>query len=243
MLLREIQTRFGSQKLGYFWAVLDPMATIIIFALIKEIVNPHGMVGIDYPVFLASGYIGFFMFKNIVLRSFDVYDANKGLFIYKQVKPFDAIVTRVLLEFSLTIVIIILFLFIGWYLNFEIVPKNTLYVILGYMWLVLFSFSISILFSLLGFFYENFKKIMRLIFLPLYFLSAVLYTLDSIPSVARKVLLLNPLVHFMEMIHGNYFYGLDTKYVNYIYMLLWTLIPLFLGLWLYNKSEKKIIMS
>lgn len=78
---------------------------------------------------------------------------------------------------------------------------------------------------------------------PLLFASAVFYTVDSLPTYLREIILYNPLVHFMEMLHGNYFHVLDTRYVDYMYMTYWTVIPLFLGLYLYTKSEKNIIAS
>ena len=242
LLLREIQTRFGSQKLGYLWAVVEPMSTIIIFALIKELLHPNAMPGIDYPVFLASGFVAYFMFKNIVTRSMSSFSANKGLFIYKQVKPFDTVISRALLEFFLTVIIVILFLFIGWYLGFDVVPKNPLMVMLAYIWFAFFGVSLGVLFAVLGFFFENFPKIINLLFLPLFFMSALFYTLDALPPIVKNILLFNPIVHFEEMIHSNYFEGLN-KYYNFSYMALWTFIPLFLGLWLYKKSERRIIMS
>jgi capsular polysaccharide transport system permease protein len=219
------------------------MAVIVVFALIKEMLHPNSLPGISYPVFLASGFIAYNMFKNIVLRSMDAFSGNKGLFIYKQVKPFDTLISRAILEVALTGVIILLFLFIGWYLGLNIECKDILMVIVGYLWMALFGLSLGILFGVLAFFYENFKKIINLLFLPLFFLSALFYTLDQLPPIARKILIFNPIVHFEEFIHGSYFYGMDYKYVNFLYMLFWTLIPAFLGLYLYKKSERKIIMS
>ena len=83
MLLIEIQTRFGSQKLGYLWVVVEPMATIIVFVIIKELLHPNAMPGIDYSVFLASGFVAYFMFKNFVVKSMSSFSANKWLFVYK----------------------------------------------------------------------------------------------------------------------------------------------------------------
>ncbi|MEA2091568.1 MAG: hypothetical protein U9O83_04275, partial [Campylobacterota bacterium] len=77
----------------------------------------------------------------------------------------------------------------------------------------------------------------------LLFVSTLMYTVDSLPPVLREIILYNPLVHFIEMIHGNYFAVLDTKYVDYEYMFYWTFVPLFLGLYFYARSEKKIISS
>ena len=57
------------------------------------------------------------------------------------------------------------------------------------------------------------------------------------------MLLYNPLVHFMEMIHGNFLYDYDDRYVDYSYMALWTLPTLFVAIWLYILLERKIISA
>jgi len=243
LLLREIQTRFGTKKLGYLWAVLDPISTILVFSIIKELLHSKAMQGISYPVFLTSSLIAYYMFKNIATKSMSAFEANKGLFVYKQVKPFDTLVSRYILEIFISGVVFTILLFIGWYIGLDVECKNILGVILAYIWISIFGFSLGIFFAVVGFFYENFKKIISMLFLPLFFLSALFYTIDSLPPIVREILLYNPLVHFMEMIHGNYFYPLNTNYVDYGYMLLWTLLPLYFGLWLYRKSYRKIIMS
>ena len=47
----------------------------------------------------------------------------------------------------------------------------------------------------------------------------------------------------MELIHGSYFSALHTEYVDYTYMLFWTLVPMFAGLYLYRRAEEGIIAS
>ena len=219
------------------------MAMIIVFSVIKELLGRKIANDIDYPVFLATSFIAYNMFKAIALKSMDAFNANKGLFVYKQVKPIDTIISRSLIEILISGVITLIFLFIGWFMGFNIECKNILGVLLGYIWIALFGISLGIFFAVIGFFYENFKNIIKLMFLPLFFLSGLFYTLDSLPKIARDILIYNPVINFMEMIHGNYFYPLNTDYVNYTYMLFWTLIPMFFGLWLYKNSEKKIVMS
>jgi len=241
LLLREITTRFGSQKLGYFWAVLEPMAMIIVFAVI------HSRMGTKTPydmaVFLAVSFVSYNMFKSIVLRNLNSFTANKGLFVYKQVKPFDTLVSRTILEINVQIFVAIVLIIIGWFLQLDMRVKDLLNVILGMAWFALFGFSLSVLFAVLSYFFENFDKIARLVFLPLFFVSGLFYTAESLPPKIRDILIWNPVFQFEEMIHGFYFYSLDDRYVNYDYLLMWTLIPLFFGLWLYRKTERKIIMS
>lgn len=243
LFLREIQTRFGTRKMGYFWAIVEPSAQIGVFLVVKLLLFSSSMPGVDFAVFLTSGFLTYNLFKNILSNSMGAFEANQALFLYAQVKPIHTICARVLVEFLIFIFVSTLFLFLGWYFNLNIVPQNLLLIILSILWLVIFAFSLGLLFAIIGRFYETFKTIINLMFSPLMFLSAIFYSVEHLPSSAREFVLYNPLVHFIELIHGNYIYALDTKYVDYTYISLWTIIPLFLGLYFYGKTERKIQAS
>ncbi|RLA80224.1 MAG: hypothetical protein DRG78_11380 [Epsilonproteobacteria bacterium] len=243
LFLREIQTRFASQKLGYFWAIFDAMLMVLVFAGLKSAMSKGSMPGLDFPVFLATGFLAFFLWKSIVSKSTAAFSANAALFNYVQVKPIDTIITRFLVEVLVSTMATLVFLGIGLYFDFDVSVKNFNMVILAVAWLSLFGFSLGLLSAVIGTFYETYTKILNVIMTPLLFVSALMYTVDSLPPILRELILYNPLVHFIEMIHGNYFTVLDTKYVDYMYMFYWTFIPLFLGLYFYTRAEKKIISS
>ena len=240
LFLREIQTRFGTKKMGYFWAVVEPSAQIAVFLIIKVFFFNRSMAGVDFTVFLASGFIAYNLFKNIVTQSMGAFESNKALFLYAQVKPIHTIFSRVLVEFLVFIFVSLFFLTIGWYFHSEIIPFDLLDVILAVIFFMVFAFSLGLLFAVIGSFYETFKKIINLIFTPMLFLSALFYSVDQLPPSAREYVLYNPIVHFIELIHGSYIEVLHTDYVDFEYMFLWTIIPLFLGLYFYIKAERKI---
>jgi len=243
LFLREIQTRFGTKKLGYLWGIIDPMTQIIMFSLVKTALHDRGMSGIDYPVFLATGFLTYNFFKALMNGSMSAFDANRALFSYRQVKPIDAIVSRFFVEFLVLFASITVFISFGLFFGLNISVKDFNMVILAVAWLGIFGIGIGILFAVITNFYETFGKIISFISLPLFFLSGLLYTVDSLPPIAREIILYNPIVHFIEMIHGNYFSVLNTDYVDYEYMIFWTIVPLFIGLFFYLKAEKKIIAS
>lgn len=243
LFLREIQTRFGTRKMGYFWAIIEPSAQIAVFLVMKVFLFNSSMGGIDFSVFLASGFIAYNLFKNILMNSMGAFESNQALFLYAQVKPIHTIFARVLVEFLIFVFISSFFLCIGWYFHSDIMPKDLLAVIFAILWFMIFAFSLGLLFAVIGTFYETFRKIINLIFTPMIFLSALFYTVDSLPPIAREYLLYNPIVHFIELVHGSYLYGLDIYYVDFNYMFLWTVIPLFLGLYFYIKTERKIQAS
>lgn len=243
LFLREIQTRFGSKKLGYFWAIFDAMIMVLIFAGLKSAISENALPGLDFPVFLASGFLAFFLWKNIVNKSLGAFSSNAALFNYVQVKPIDTIITRFLIEILVSSMATLVFLFIGLYIGLDVSIKNFNMVIFAVVWFALFGFSIGLFSAVVGTFYETYTKIIQVLMTPLLFISALMYTVDSLPPLLREIILYNPLVHFIEMIHGNYFHSLNTQYVDYEYMFYWTFIPLFLGLYFYTKAEKKIISS
>lgn len=243
LFLREMQTRFGSQKLGYLWVFIDSIAQIVVLAGIKAILFDRSMPGVDFAVFLAIGILAFNMFKSIVFRSMDAFSANKALFVYKQVKPIDVLVTRALVEFLIYICALSVLFMIGWYFNFDVSIQNIALFVGAYLWITIFGLSLGITFAILSEFFENLKKIVKLIFLPLFFISGIFFSVESLPVALREWLLYNPVLHFMELIHGSYFSVLDTNYVDYQYMFFWTVFPLFIGLFLYQRTHKVILTS
>lgn len=242
LFLREIQTRFGTKKLGYFWAVIDPMVKVIIFSLMY-IATGAKIHGLDFPVFLATSFLTYNFFSAVMLNSMSAFDSNRALFNYRQVKPIDTIFSRFFIEFLVMSATIIVFVCFGLYFDLNMDVKNFNLVILAILWFGLFGLSLGILFAVINTFYETFGKIISFTSMPLFLLSALMYSVDSLPPIAREIILYNPIVHFIEMIHGNYFSVLNTDYVDYEYMMFWTIIPLFLGLLFYIKAEKKIIAS
>jgi capsular polysaccharide transport system permease protein len=241
LMLREIQIRFESEKLGYFWALVEPVIMIIVFGLIHAQMKSKTPYNIQ--VFLGISFSTYNIFKNIVLFNLNTFKANKGLYIYKQIKPIDTLISKSIVEFALNLIVIVLLILIAISLNIEIKIKDLLTVILAIIWFSFFGFSLAVLFSVLSYFFENFPRIVRVMFLPMFFISGLFFTADSLPSKIRDILLYNPVFQFEELIHGYFFYALSDKYVNYLYLIFWTILPFFIGLWLYKKTERKIIMS
>jgi len=247
LFLRELEMRFSSGRSGLFWTFFEPFFQTFIFITIRvAIIESKGgsayATNFDYAVFMASGFVAFNMFRHILSSSSGAFIANRGLFNYKQVKPIDTIIARILVELFLTSIILVIFLLIGFFFQYDnFIPQNILMVALGYLWLMLFSFSVGLVVAVGNSFFISVGKFIGVISFGLMIFSAVFYPLISLPPAAQELLLYNPLVHFMEMIHGYWIDALDDRFVDYRYMLLWTVTPLFIGFWLYHRLERRII--
>ena len=241
LFLRELSMRFSSGRMGMFWTFFEPFFQILIFVLIKLMLFGSGESSYDFAVFLALNFTAFNMFKNIVIKSIASFKANKALFIYKQVKPIDTIIARSMVEVFITSIIMTIFLFLGFYFNFDMNVKDLSMVTLGFISLIVFSFSLGVFLAVLNVFIDSIGKLINFFMTALMFGSAVFYSIEILPVDLQKIMMYNPLANFMEMIHGFYFYALDDSFVSYSYMFLWTLSLLYIGLWLYVKLEKRII--
>jgi len=245
LFLRELDMRLTQGKSGLVWTFLSPFLQIMIFVSLHVLIKEYKgnvVTSFSYTAFMASGFIGFNLFRSILTQSMGAFTANRALFSYKQVKPIDTVIARIVVEIFLMSCIIIIFLMIGFFSQIDnFLPENTLMVCLGFIWIIVFSFGIGLLVGIGNFFYMSIGKVISVISFMLLILSAVFFPLVSIPQQAQDILLYNPLVHFMEMIHGFYVQGLSDEYVDYTYMLYWTVIPIVLSLWLYIKLEKRII--
>lgn len=242
LFLREIQTRFGSRKMGYFWAIVEPSVQILIFSFIHSAIGTNN-TGFDIAVFIAVGFLTYNLFKNVMTSCMNSFDANKALFNYRQVRPIHAIFSRILVEILIFTFVSSVFLFIGWYLEFDYSVKDLLFVMLLIIWFLIFGASLGLLFATIVSFYETFQKIVNLSMMPLLFISGLFYSLKDIPEELRNILLYNPILHFIEAIHGHYINVLDDRYVDYTYMICWTLLPMFFSLYIYLKAERKIITT
>ena len=242
LFLRELNSKMSVGRLGLFWIFFEPFAQVSLFILIRVAIIGRGEgSNFDYATFMAAGFIAFNMFRHTLSDAIGTFKVNKPLFSYKQVKPIDTILSRTLVQMFITGIIVIIFVFIGFIFEYDIRPENLLMVAIGYLWLALFSFAIGLVVAVGSTFYVSIGKFVKVLSFGLLIFSGVFYPLISLPAEAQDVLLYNPLVHFMEMIHGYYIFQLDDRFVDYKYMALWTITPLFVGTWLYIKLEKKII--
>ena len=243
LFLLEVQVRFGSKRLGYLWGLIDPMGKVLMFALIKILLGIT-IAGLDFPVFLAVSFFWYEFLRRFVMSSMKIFESNKTLYNYKMVFPIDVLIASWLIEFVNTLISFLVFLAGLYYFGQDISIQNFALLSLSILWFSLFIFAIGLFSAVINTFYYNYQKFITFLFTPLMFTSALFYALSTIPALAHNAipyLLYNPIVHFMELIHANYFEVLTTEYVDYSYMVFWTITPLFLGIFLYKKSEKKIV--
>lgn len=243
LLIRELKTRFGSYRLGYAWALLDPLLMIGLFSVVFGMRSQSGFGGVPAQVFISASYLPFLFFRNVVGKLQSAVSANMGLFCYRQVTPFATFIARFLLEVIVGLVVgIILVLGLLWF-GFDAIPADPLQVILGYQLLMVFSFALGIVFCVVGSLVQEASKFLALLMMPLMFISCVMYPLASIPQQYQHWFLWNPLVHAVELIRCGWLAGYSSPDVSWTYFAAVTLVLLTFAMSCYRLTHRRLIAS
>ncbi|MEB5750846.1 ABC transporter permease [Leclercia adecarboxylata] len=243
LLIRELKTRFGSYRLGYAWALLDPLLMISLFSVVFGMRSQSGFGGVPVQVFITAGYLPFMFFNKVVIQLKSAVSANMGLFCYRQVTPFATFIARFMLEAIIGMVVGgILVLGLLWF-GFDAIPDDPLEMFLGYILLMIFSFSLGIIFCVIGTLIPEADKFLSLLMMPLMFISCVMYPLATIPSQFQHFFLWNPLVHALELIRCGWIAGYTSPNASWAYLFGATLILLTFALSCYRLSHRRLIAS
>ena len=243
LFLREIRTRFGKFRLGYFWAILEPSAHLLVLLGIFGFIMHRTMPDISFPVFLLNGIIPYFIFSNITNRSVGAIEANQGLFNYRPVKPIDTIIARAMLETLIYAAVYILLMLVVWMAGEYFSIINLLQLAVSWGLLIIFSCGIGLIFMVVGRTFAETQKFLPILLKPLYFISCIMFPLHSIPKDYWPYLLWNPLVHAFELSREAVMPGYVSEGVSLSYLALCALITVFIGLSLYRIREEAMLTS
>lgn len=243
LILRELKTRFGKNPtLGYIWVILEPMVHVLFMLIIFTMIRDKVLPQVPFSLFLISGMVPFFMFRNIVNFMMSGIDANKSLFAYKPVRPIHVFLARALLEGILYFIIFcILMITTGFFINHNIIPFSIVYTLLIFIWLIIIAFALGLFLAILLHGKDTIKNLVNYLFNLLYFGSGVILPVWILPNNAIDILAYNPILHIIELFKENYFetYPIVAQ-INIEYPLLCTLVLLFFSLGMYYKKRVEL---
>lgn len=242
---RELQTRFGGYRLGYFWALIEPLSHIIMLsALFSLIRSDNEIYRAPFPVFFALGILSFFIFQKIAVNGQNSIRVNLGLFCYRQVKPFDSIVVRAFIDFCVYLLaILFLALLGGWFFEYQVMPVDPLKSLLVLMLLFTLGLGVSFFTAVIAVLYEEWSQFIGIALRPMYFISGIFFPLAALPERLHVYLLWNPILHGVEALRGAWIVGYPAEKVSILYLAAWSLIILFLGMSYYRSNRVNVLMS
>ena len=179
LTVRELKTRFGRYRLGLVWALLEPVAQILVFMGLFYFTGRSSVGGLELPLFLATGIAPFLYFRKVISQLMGAVAGNRNLLIYRQVRIFDTFLTRFALEAVISFLVLLVIIAGAWWIGFEVEVINTLRFLLVYALLSLFAFGLGLVFCVLNTLYPEPGKLLPFVLRPLMFISGTFFPLMS----------------------------------------------------------------
>lgn len=243
IFIRELRTRFGRYRLGYLWAVLEPISLIVILSSVRLLFGDNQIAGLPFPVFFASGITAYLLFNHIVSSSLYAVESNQGLFNYQRVKPFDVFIARALLELLIAVSTALVILPALHLLGFRFTYNDTLLLLATGACLFAFSFGIGLVVGIVGPLWRESQKIIPVLIRPFFFISGIFFAAGDVPPHLRDLALLNPLLQATELLRSALFVEYTSAEGSLFALFCWALASLFVGLLVYRIAGKSLITS
>jgi len=230
LTLRETRSRYGNSKLGFFWALFEPAAHIVVFIAIFSSLGRAIPVGDSMALFMLTGIVPWLLYSNIVSKVMAGLSANQSLLGYPQVMPMDITISRVILEFSSLFIVMLFFIGLAIYTGVSVKIDNFIEVMNATGLFVLLGTGVGLINSAIVQSTPSYSNIYSAISRPLYFMSGIFFTADFLSPEIFSFLQYNPLLHLMEWFRSGFYTSFDSTLYDRSYAISFSLNVFAIGL-------------
>jgi len=241
LILREMSTTYGRSPGGYLWAVLEPVAGIMLLTAIFSIGFRAPPIGTNFALFYATGLVPFVAYLNVSAKVSQSINYSRQLLAYPSITYVDALLARFLLN-GLTSVLIGYVVFSGILLLFE--TRSTLEldrVAQAYAMAGALALGIGSINSVLMAMFPIWQQIWSILNRPLFIISGVFFLFETVPQPYRDYLWYNPLIHVTGSMRSAFYGGYEATYVSPLYVFGLSLVLFVLGLVFLRRYHRDII--
>lgn len=199
---REIAARYRGSALGLAWSVLTPLLMLLVYTIVfsqlfQTRFGGQASSSTSFAIMLFAGLICFGIFSETVADAPKLVVGNPN-YVSKVVFPLEVLsfasVGKNLFNALMSLIILLVF-----QLLFE--QRLALSIVwLPLVWLPFLAFCLafSLLLAAASVFVRDIGQVTSVVTNMLFYLSAVFYPVEALPESWRSVLLLNPLVTFID---------------------------------------------
>ncbi len=240
IFIREIKSKFDD-KLGLVWAFLNPLMFVFVLSYGRELLWGPYTHSMPTFMFMLYGMLFIQLFTSTLKSTSSAISRNRALFAFRQVQPISAIIASALLELLVKIVVILLLMLIILFLRLEYQLSNVLLIFayLGQTWFI--AISLGLVLGVSREFVKEIKRAQELLVRPLFFISAVFFSLQDIPTEFWNYLDWNPILHAIELSRSAAYSNYPVLGVSSVYLISFTIITALFSLIVYKLSWKRML--
>lgn len=195
LVKRDFKQKYKRTVLGMAWSILSPLLTLFVMSLVFSQFFGHSME--HYTIYLFCGNLVFSYFRESTTGGMNALMSNASIFTKVNVPKYMFLLSKnvsALINFGLTLCVFFLFALID-RVQFGLHFLALLYPICC---LVVFNIGMGLILSALFVFFRDTSYLYDVFTMLLMYMSAIFYTVDTLPSFMQGLLLGNPIYCYIK---------------------------------------------
>lgn len=229
LTMRETRTRFGTQRLGYLWAIVEPLMWISTFFVIFYVAKRPIAGGMDLTTFIMTGFGPYLIFMHTTSNCANAVAGNLNLLYYPQVQPMDIIFARTGMEIVTGMMVFAIIMGAHTMVTGGFPVGSYMMTLVGLVMAGLLGMSLGLVFCMIRLIWPTFDRIRSTLMRPMFWISGLFFPANGLPDQLRELLFYNPVMNVVEMTRGGWFASYIDQ-ASLAYVIYWILGLLFVGM-------------
>ncbi|MBB2963089.1 ABC transporter permease [Methylobacterium sp. R2-1] len=229
LMLRDMRSRFGGNYWGYLVQVLWPCVHLGILVGAMQFRGMKSPMGDSTLIFVATGALPVLAFQYISREMMKGYMVHKSLTYFPQVKGFDTIVARALVEIVSSFMGVMLVLLVLLALGADPIPVDMTTAIIGYLAAIAMGIGVGTVNVGICSVFPGWVIGYILVTISVYLTSGVYFLTNYMPNEIYYYMKWNPLTQIIELVRLGYDPTLPIQ-VDYLYVFGWIFSSITIGL-------------
>jgi len=238
LVKRDFKKKYKRTVLGMAWSILSPLLTLLVMRLVFTQFFGRNME--HYTTYLFCGNLVFSYFNESTSQGMTSLMGNASIFTRVNVPKYLFLFSKnvqTLINFGLTLIVFLVFCILDgvtftWRFIFLIYPVITL---------LMFNIGVGLILSALFVFFRDIQYLWSVFTQLLMYLSAIFYTIDQYSYTVQCMFLLNPIYLCIRYFRKIVLEAAIPTVEFHLLMLVYVLVVLRLGCWMYKKYNTKFL--
>jgi lipopolysaccharide transport system permease protein len=242
----ELISRFARSKFGGLWMIINPLAQVVIYALILSNVLRAKLPGIEnqyaYAIYLMAGLLAWSLFNETISRCLNLFIEQGNLmkkFSFPRITlPAIVVCSCLLNNILLFIAMLGVFVLLGHQFNATI-----LWLIPLTLAVVLLALGIGLILGILNVFLRDIGQVVPIVLQMLFWFTPIVYPVRIIPEAYRHWLNFNPVYALTDAYQQVLVYGNNPKWEGVLTFGAIGLLLLGISLFMFRRASAEMVDS
>lgn len=247
-ILTSIRTDFLSRvarsRLGLLWIVISPLSQVVIYAFVLSNLMGQRLPGIEsrfaYSIYLMAGFLGWFLFIEIVTRCLTIFIENanalKKIAFPRIALPFIAAGAAVLNNLIFFVLVLVAYLLIGHNPGWALLWFPLLLAVTTALGL-----GLGLILGILNVFMRDVGQMVNILLQFGFWMTPIVYIIDILPESYRGIIRLNPMYWVVDNYHRVLAYGQAPNLLSLALLSGLALLLLGISLFLFRKATGEMV--